>query len=264
LEHPLVDSQIEEFFGPNPAPSRVRTALRSHLLIAAAGGAFFGGGLFFLQDFTTGKDLRYYAYLIALLLIGTTALVAGFSGAFKRSRQLAMFRDIPPADVLWHVLDEKGLHICNTITHTPRGSALVPWTEMISVELIDAAEPIARLTYRGFSDGPSRMDLSASNARADGARLGDRLRSRFALKGKLEPEAAPVNAAVSEDFPISEEEIARIKKLMAESRRPREPVTGPDGLPIPAPPPPVFEDKPPVRDDRPEPPTDRERTIPGP
>lgn len=94
-------------------------------------------------------------------------------------------------------------------------------------------------------------------------RVLDRVRSRVGLKGELEPDAAPTFAAASEDLPFSDEEIARIKIYLAEFRRPREPATGPDGLPIPAPPPPVFEDETPVRDDRPELPTDRERTIPG-
>jgi len=248
--------QPEEFFGLNPASHRAKAMLWRELWSVAVGVIFLSGGLLFLREFSYGKDFRYYLSLAMLTTIGSACVLFGLSGAYRQWQRVAGLKAQPASDVLWYVLDGKGLHICNTMEHTPSGRALIPWTEMKSVNIINAAEPVAQLTYRGSAESPTIMDLMANYARRDGARFGDRLKARFNRKDN-----ADVAKSNEQDVTISPDEIARIKILLAESKRPREPVLGPDGQPVCAPPPPTAPDNSPPRDDLPHPPLPW-RTVP--
>jgi len=249
--------RAEEFFGINPAAHRLKANLRQGLRIVAVGFVFLGGGLFLLQDFSYAKDLKYFLGLATFLTIGTACLSFGFADVYRPWRELAVLKAQPATDVLWYVLDGKGLHICNTMDHTPSGRALIPWTEMISVTLIAATEPVAQITYRGTSEKPSVFDAMANFSRRDGVRFGDRLKARFDRKGLADEPSVELPETT-----YSDEEIARFKRLLAEARLPREPVLGPDGRPVCAPPPPSVPDEPPTRDDRPEPPVEGRHTVP--
>lgn len=245
--------QREAFFGTDPAAHRARVKRRQERRYVAVGAAVLLVFLFLLGAFAHDKDSKYLPYLVALFVIGTACVIAGLAGAARQSRLLAALQAQPPDDVLWYVLDAKGLHICNTLEHTPSAPALVPWADMQSLEWTPASELVIRLTYRGMSEGTSHLDLLAYCTRADRARFGDRLEARFERKG--EADDPPLDPKIVAPFPaqektLSDEEIARFKGLLAEAKRPREPVFGPDGGPVAAPPPPIDPVEPPARDER--------------
>ena len=80
------------------------------------------------------------------------------------------------------------------------------------------------------------------------------------LGGKVSVDAARSGEPVETTY--SAEDIERFKRLLADARRPREPVFGPDGGPVAAPPPPVDPIDPPAPDNRPPLPPERWRTVP--
>jgi hypothetical protein len=257
--------QREAFYGTSPAAHRARLQQRQERRYIAVGAVFMLGFLFLLGASAHGENVRYYLYLAATFAIGAACVGFGLVGVARQARLLAALQAQPPQDVLWYVLDAKGLHICNTLDHTPSAPALIPWTEMQSIERIPAAEPVVRLSCRGTSEASYPLDLMANCAREDRARFGDRLATRFERQGRADdpqPDPKTVAPAVELDETISDEELERLKGLIARARRPREPVFGPDGGPVAAPPPPVDPVDPPPRDEqRPHPPLPW-RTVP--
>ena len=257
--------QREAFFGTSPAAHRARLQQRQERRTIAVGAVFMLGFLFLLGASAQGGNVKYSLYLAATFAIGAACVSFGLIGVARQARLLAALQAQPPQDVLWYVLDAKGLHICNTLEHTPSAPALIPWTEMQSMQRIPAADPMVRLSCRGMSEASYHLDLMANCAREDRARFGDRLETRFERQGRADdprPEPKTVAPAVDLGETISDEELERLKGLIARARRPREPAFGPDGGPVAAPPPPVDPVDPPSRDEQlPHPPLPW-RTVP--